>query len=79
MRFMSAEEATSSAANSLVCKIIPATSYPLGLQCLWGDDQIAEFWTCSSRLVIVQAGVDFTSECTGASTSYNIDIEVRLA
>ncbi|PNP85929.1 hypothetical protein FNYG_00985 [Fusarium nygamai] len=79
VRFMSTEEATVNAANSLVCKIIPATSYPLGLQCLWGNNQIAEFWTCASRLVLVQPGVDFTTQCTGASTSYNIDIEVRLA
>uniref|UniRef100_A0A0D2XPH7 Uncharacterized protein n=1 Tax=Fusarium oxysporum (strain Fo5176) TaxID=660025 RepID=A0A0D2XPH7_FUSOF len=79
VRVMSTEEATANQANILVCKIIPATSYPLGLQCLWGINQIAEFWTCSSRLVLVQPGVDFTSQCTGASTSYNINIEVRLA
>ncbi|KAF5675144.1 CMGC kinase [Fusarium denticulatum] len=42
VRFMSAEEATENAANSLVCKIILATSYPLGLQCLWGTNHIAE-------------------------------------
>ncbi|KAF5586283.1 CMGC kinase [Fusarium pseudoanthophilum] len=70
VRFMSTEEATANAAKSLVCKVIPATSYPLGLQCLWGNNQIAEFWTCASRLVLVQPGVDFTSQCTGASTSY---------
>ncbi|KAI8413847.1 hypothetical protein FOFC_07132, partial [Fusarium oxysporum] len=79
VRVMSTEDATANQANILVCKIIPATSYPLGLQCLWGTNQIAEFWTCSSRLVLVQPGVDFTSQCTGASTSYNINIEVRLA
>ncbi|KAF5645376.1 heterokaryon incompatibility protein het-6 [Fusarium sp. NRRL 25303] len=79
VRFMSAEEATANAANRFICKIVPATSYPLGLQCLWGTNQIADFWTCSSRLVLVQPGLDFTSQCTGASTSYSIDIEVRLA
>ncbi|KAI7771717.1 hypothetical protein LZL87_005993 [Fusarium oxysporum] len=79
VRVMSTEDATANQANILVCKIIPATLYPLGLQCLWGTNQIAEFWTCSSRLVLVQPGVDFASQCTGASTSYSIDIEVRLA
>ncbi|KAM0420100.1 hypothetical protein ACHAPD_003669 [Fusarium lateritium] len=66
--------------SPLVCKIVPATEYPLGLQCLWGSNQIAEFWTCVSRLMLVQPGYDFSSKCSGGSgTSYMINIEVRPA
>ncbi|XEV05061.1 hypothetical protein FSHL1_010348 [Fusarium sambucinum] len=73
-------ESVNSATPPLVCKIVPATEYPLGLQCLWGSNQIAEFWTCISRLILVQPGYDFSSKCSGGSgTSYKINIEVRLA
>ncbi|WZH49550.1 uncharacterized protein QYS62_010751 [Fusarium acuminatum] len=71
--------ASVNSASPLVCKIVPATSYQFGLQCLWGSNQIAEFWTCASQLVLVQPGYDFTSQCPQDSTSYSISIEVRQA
>ncbi|KAF5983438.1 transcriptional regulatory protein moc3 [Fusarium bulbicola] len=43
------------------------------LQCQFADKGIADFWTCGSNLVLVKPGVDFTSRCPRASTSYKVD------
>ncbi|KAF5637767.1 hypothetical protein F52700_4469 [Fusarium sp. NRRL 52700] len=43
------------------------------LQCQFADKGNADFWTCDSYLVLVKPGVDFTSMCTRASTSYKVD------
>ncbi|KAF4497071.1 Transcriptional regulatory moc3 [Fusarium agapanthi] len=43
------------------------------LQCQFADKGNAEFWTCDSNLVLVKPGVDFTSRCPRASTSYKLD------
>ncbi|KAL2210497.1 hypothetical protein CC79DRAFT_1365887 [Sarocladium strictum] len=56
-----------------ICKIAQGNGYEF-LQCKWGDNQIADFWTCASRLNFVQPGFDFTGQCRGASTSHKIGI-----
>ncbi|KAF5236102.1 hypothetical protein FAUST_6712 [Fusarium austroamericanum] len=47
------------------------------LQCQFGNKGNADFWTCGSNFVLVSPGVDFTSRCPRATTSYKLDyIEV---
>lgn len=56
----------------VICKIV--TDNNNKLVCKWGDNQIAELWTCRGRLNFVQPGFDFTNECADADTSYKINV-----
>ncbi|KAH8178646.1 hypothetical protein LIA77_00165 [Sarocladium implicatum] len=65
--------ATSQGGQAAVCKIAEGQGYEY-LQCKWGDNQIAEFWTCAQRLNFAQPGYDFSRACRDASTSYKIPL-----
>ncbi|KAJ4250169.1 hypothetical protein NW762_011983 [Fusarium torreyae] len=64
--------ATNQGGIRVICKII--TDNNNKLVCKWGDNQIAELWTCRERLNFAQPGFDFTSQCADAETSYKINV-----
>ncbi|KAK2685090.1 hypothetical protein QWA68_015828 [Fusarium oxysporum] len=62
-------------APPLVCKVADGTGYQY-LQCKFGSSQIADFWTCKQRLLLVYPGYDL-SRCFmdgNAYTGYKIPI-----
>ncbi|KAM0543163.1 hypothetical protein ACHAPJ_012461 [Fusarium lateritium] len=46
-------------ASPLVCKAADGSGYQY-LQCKFGNNQIADFWTCKQRLLLVYPGYDLT-------------------
>jgi hypothetical protein len=46
-------------APPLVCKVADGSGYRY-LQCKFGSNQIADFWTCKQRLLLVAPGYDLT-------------------
>ncbi|KAM0541583.1 hypothetical protein ACHAPJ_013185 [Fusarium lateritium] len=67
------EFAVSQGGEAMVCNIAQGNGYEY-LQCNWGQEGVADFWTCAHRLNLVRPGDDFTSQCRDASTSYKIPI-----
>ena len=63
--------ATNQGGQPVVCKIVSGPGFEF-LQCKWGDNQIADMWTCAQRLNFVRPGYDFSHACRDASTSYKI-------
>ncbi|EWG54146.1 hypothetical protein FVEG_12430 [Fusarium verticillioides 7600] len=62
--------------SPLDCDIVSPNGYPQ-LQCQYGDQGLADFWTCDGHWTLVIPGFDFTSKCARAATSYKLDyIEV---
>ncbi|KAG4261332.1 hypothetical protein FPRO03_11883 [Fusarium proliferatum] len=62
-------------APPLVCEVVEGAGYEY-LQCKFGSNQIADFWTCKQRLVLVYPGYDL-SRCYmdgNAYTGYKIPI-----
>ncbi|KAJ4129044.1 hypothetical protein NW768_007573 [Fusarium equiseti] len=65
----------SSGASPLNCKVVDAEGYQY-LQCKFGTDKVADFWTCKQRLVLVYPGYDL-SRCAmygDIYTGYKIPI-----
>jgi hypothetical protein len=57
----------------LVCTIAQGSRYEF-LQCNFGEQEIAEFWTCNNRLNVVKPGYNFANLCDGVSTGYRVPI-----
>ncbi|RBA15699.1 hypothetical protein FPRO05_12306 [Fusarium proliferatum] len=55
-------------APPLVCKVVDGATYNY-LQCKFGNSQIADFWTCNGRLLLVAPGYDLSS-CVMDGNSY---------
>lgn len=68
-----AAAADGNGAELLVCKILQVEgSEPL--QCKWGPDQIADFWTCNQRLFIVLPDYDFSGICDDGGIFYKVPL-----
>ncbi|KAJ4246072.1 hypothetical protein NW762_013817 [Fusarium torreyae] len=73
VNFSTRQFAEAQGGEQVVCRVAPGQGYEY-LQCNWGQNQIADFWTCNKRLNLVRPGFDFTSQCSDATTSYKIPI-----
>ncbi|SCO91420.1 uncharacterized protein FRV6_15548 [Fusarium oxysporum] len=72
--FVIATEATLGEENGVTpidCEIVNGNGFQK-LQCQFGDEGNADFWTCGGDLVFVSPGHDFTSKCASAATSYKL-------
>ncbi|KAG9502055.1 hypothetical protein J7337_007767 [Fusarium musae] len=70
-----AVEATVGEENGIVpidCAIVSSGGIQT-LQCQFGNEGTADFWTCDARLVLVKSGVDFSNRCPIGSTGYHLD------
>lgn len=57
--------------SPLDCEIIDGNGFQM-LQCQYGDEGVADLWTCAGHLTLVKPGVDFTSKCARATTAYKL-------
>ncbi|KAH7194147.1 heterokaryon incompatibility protein-domain-containing protein [Fusarium oxysporum] len=57
--------------SPLDCEIVDGNGFQM-LQCLYGDEGVADLWTCAGHLTLVKPGVDFTSKCARAATAYKL-------
>ncbi|EMT67739.1 hypothetical protein FOC4_g10005848 [Fusarium odoratissimum] len=55
----------------LDCGIVDGNGFQM-LQCQYGDEGVADLWTCAGHLTLVKPGVDFTSKCARAATAYKL-------
>ncbi|KAF4948194.1 hypothetical protein FGADI_9822 [Fusarium gaditjirri] len=57
--------------SPLDCNIINGNGRQT-LQCQYGDQGVANFWTCAGHLTLVKPGFDFTSKCPRAAAAYKL-------
>ncbi|RKK08838.1 hypothetical protein BFJ66_g9106 [Fusarium oxysporum f. sp. cepae] len=57
--------------SPLDCEIVDGNGFQM-LQCQYGDEGVADLWTCAGHLTLVKPGVDFTSMCARAATAYKL-------
>ncbi|KXJ89910.1 hypothetical protein Micbo1qcDRAFT_206178 [Microdochium bolleyi] len=72
--------AASQGGTLVKCRLgAPPTGSGLGstqprLECVWKDNQIAEFWLCGGHFNFVEPGYDFTNTCNRGGTSTRVDV-----